>query len=103
MSLQRFTDRAQKDQDFSEEIESHLAHEQDANQARGLAADEARRQAHLRFGNPRLRHRYGAAQKCALAFLRRLRRVPLDSRHDTLREFRALSWRDKLVFVGLEG
>ena len=56
-----------------------------------------------RFGNPRLRHRYGAAQKCALAFLRRLRRVPLDSRHDTLREFRALSWRDKLVFVGLEG
>ena len=53
MSLQRFTDRAQKDQDFSEEIESHLAHEQDANQARGLAADEARRQAHLRFGNPR--------------------------------------------------
>jgi hypothetical protein len=56
-----------------------------------------------RFGNPRLRTRYGAAQKCALAFLRRLRRVPLDSRHDTLRHFRTLSWTDKLAFVGLEG
>jgi predicted permease len=53
MSLQRFTDRTKKDQDFAEEIESHLAHEQDASMARGLSPQEARRQAHLRFGNPR--------------------------------------------------
>ncbi len=56
---------------------------------------------HRRFGNSRLRNRYSAAQKCALAFVRRLRRVPLDSRTDTLRHFRTLSWADKLAFVGL--
>jgi hypothetical protein len=56
---------------------------------------------HRRFATPLLRERYGAAQKCALAFLRRLRRVPLDSRHETLRHFRALNWREKLAFVGL--
>jgi hypothetical protein len=56
---------------------------------------------HRRFSTPQLRQRYHAAQKCALAFLRRLRRIPLDSRRDTLREFRALSWPAKLAFVGL--
>jgi hypothetical protein len=56
---------------------------------------------HRRFATPQLRERYGAAQKCALAFLRRLRRVPLDARRDTLRQFRALTWCDKLAFVGL--
>jgi len=53
MSLRRFTDRTRKDQDLAEEIESHLAHQQDENTVRGLPPEEARRQAHLRFGNPR--------------------------------------------------
>jgi hypothetical protein len=56
---------------------------------------------HRRFATRNLRERYGSAQKCALAFLRRLRRVPLDSRRDTLRHFRALNWPAKLAFVGL--
>ena len=54
---------------------------------------------HRRFATPRLRARYGAAQRCALGFLRHLRRLPLAHRHDALREFRALSWPDKLAFV----
>jgi len=53
MSLQRFTDRNKKDQDFDQEIQSHLAHQQDSNLAHGLSPEEARRQARLRFGNPR--------------------------------------------------
>jgi len=55
---------------------------------------------HRRFATARMRARYGAAQKCALGFLRQLRRVPVNRRHETLREFRALSWREKLAFVG---
>jgi predicted permease len=54
MSLWRFANRTRKDQDFAQEIESHLAHEEEANRARGLSPDEARRQAYLRFGNPRV-------------------------------------------------
>ncbi len=38
---------------MADEIAAHLAHEQDANAARGLSDEEARRQARLRFGNPR--------------------------------------------------
>ena len=53
MSLRRFMHRTRKDEDLAEEIESHLAHEQDKNDARGLPADEARRAARLKFGNPR--------------------------------------------------
>ena len=49
MTLSRFTHRRKKDEDLAEEIESHLAHEQDRNAARGLSPQEARRQAHLRF------------------------------------------------------
>jgi hypothetical protein len=56
---------------------------------------------HRRFAAPRLRARYGAAQRCALAFLRHLRRVPLTDRHETLREFRALNWPQKREFVQL--
>ena len=56
---------------------------------------------HRRFSTPLMRERYGTAQKCALAFISRLRRVPLDSRRETLRHFRALSWHAKLAFVGL--
>jgi hypothetical protein len=54
---------------------------------------------HRRFATPRLRARYGAAQRCALAFLRHLRRVPLEDRRETLRDFRALDWAEKLAFV----
>jgi putative ABC transport system permease protein len=53
MNLRRFVDRSKRDQDLAEEIESHLAHERDANMARGLAPDESRRRANLRFGNAR--------------------------------------------------
>ncbi|HEX8712866.1 MAG TPA: ABC transporter permease [Terracidiphilus sp.] len=53
MNMPRFTGRTQRDQDFAEEIESHLAHEVDANQSRGLSPEDARRQARVRFGNPR--------------------------------------------------
>ena len=53
MSFRRFMNRTQKDKDLAEEIESHLAHAQDANAARGLPQEEARRQARLHFGNPR--------------------------------------------------
>jgi putative ABC transport system permease protein len=53
MTIRRFMHRIRKDEDLAEEIESHLAHEQDANAARGLPLQEARRQARLRFGNPR--------------------------------------------------
>jgi hypothetical protein len=54
---------------------------------------------HRRFTSPRMQARYGAAQRCALAFLRYLRRLPLERRPEILREFRALSWPDKLQFV----
>jgi putative ABC transport system permease protein len=53
MSLRRYLGRTRKDQDLAEEIEAHIAHQRDANLARGLSPEEARRQAHLRFGNPR--------------------------------------------------
>jgi putative ABC transport system permease protein len=53
MTMRRSIERARKDEDFAEEIESHLAHEQDAQAARGVAPEEARRRARLRFGNPR--------------------------------------------------
>jgi predicted permease len=52
MNFRRFAQRTRKDQDLAEEIESHLLHAQDANTARGLSSEEARRQANLRFGNP---------------------------------------------------
>lgn len=54
MSLDRFMHRKRKDQETIEEIESHLAHERDANVARGLSDEEARRRARLSFGNPQV-------------------------------------------------
>jgi putative ABC transport system permease protein len=51
MDLRRFMHRRKKDEELAEEIESHLAHERDANAARGLSSDQARRQANLKFGN----------------------------------------------------
>lgn len=53
MNVERFRDRKRKDEDFAEEINSHLAHEEDANAARGLSSGEAHRQARVKFGNPR--------------------------------------------------
>lgn len=53
MNLRRLMQRREKDEELAEEIESHLAHEEDTNAARGLSADEARRRARVRFGNPR--------------------------------------------------
>src|SRR5271168_1439303 len=53
MSFRSFADRTKKDRDLAEEIESHLAHAQDTNAAQGLSPEEARRQAYVRFGNPR--------------------------------------------------
>jgi putative ABC transport system permease protein len=53
MNGRRFMDREKRDAELAEEIESHLAHEQDANAARGLPSEEAGRQARLKFGNPR--------------------------------------------------
>jgi hypothetical protein len=55
---------------------------------------------HRRFTSPQLRDRYRVAQKCALGFLRHLRRVPIGERTNVLRRFRALSWPQKLAFVG---
>ncbi len=52
MSLRRFMHRSRKDNELAEEIESHLAHEQDRNTDRGLSSQEAHRQARLKFGNP---------------------------------------------------
>ncbi|HET8826767.1 MAG TPA: ABC transporter permease [Terriglobales bacterium] len=53
MGLWGSIDRTKKDRDFTEEIESHLAHEEDANLGWGLSPEDARRRARLRFGNPR--------------------------------------------------
>jgi len=57
---------------------------------------------HRRFTSPQLRARYTAAQKCALGFLRHLRRLPLADRHDALRKFRALGWHQKTAYVRLK-
>jgi hypothetical protein len=54
---------------------------------------------HRRFPTAQLRARYGAAQRCALGFLRHLRRLPVARRPEALREFRALAWPEKLEFV----
>ena len=51
MNLRRFMGRKAKAADFADEIDSHIAHEQDANADRGLSPEEARRRANLRFGN----------------------------------------------------
>jgi hypothetical protein len=56
-------------------------------------------QSHRRFPSVRLRVRYRKAQECALAFLRRLRRLPLSERMDALRRFRAMKWAEKLASV----
>jgi len=52
MSLRRFFRRRQWDEERERELEAHLALEIDDNLARGLAPQEARRQAYLKLGNP---------------------------------------------------
>jgi putative ABC transport system permease protein len=54
MNSRRLMEREKKDAELAEEIESHLAHEEDANGALGLSSEEARRRARLKFGNPRV-------------------------------------------------
>lgn len=52
MSLKRLFRRSREDAELSQELESHLQHEIDENLARGMTAAEARRQAHIKLGNP---------------------------------------------------
>ena len=52
MTLKRFLRRSRHDADLAQELESHLAHENDENLSRGMSPEEARRQAHLKLGNP---------------------------------------------------
>src|ERR1700749_4841969 len=51
MSLKRYRDREQKNQDLRDEIESHLAHEADAAGARGVEAGGTRKRGRVKFGN----------------------------------------------------
>src|SRR3979490_3107630 len=50
MNLRRFVGRRAKDSELAEEIRSRLAHDEDLRTARGVDADEARRQARVKFG-----------------------------------------------------
>ena len=50
MNWRRFTERTGRDAELAEEIQSHLAHDEDLRTARGVDADEARRQARVKFG-----------------------------------------------------
>jgi putative ABC transport system permease protein len=52
MSLEKFSRREVSDAELLREIEEHLALEYDMNLARGMGEQEARRQAHLKFGSP---------------------------------------------------
>lgn len=54
MRLSRFLRRRAWDEERARELEAHLAYEIDDNQARGMAPEEARRQAYLKLGNPTL-------------------------------------------------
>ena len=52
MSWRRFFRRKRADADLEQEIDFYLAEEIDENLARGMSAEQARRQAWLKFGNP---------------------------------------------------
>jgi hypothetical protein len=52
MSWRRFLQRGSSDAELIQEIDLHLAEEIDENLAQGVGADEARRRAFLKFGNP---------------------------------------------------
>jgi len=53
MGMKRFLSRRRRDRELAREIEAHLAMEIEENEARGLAPEEARRQAYVKFGSPR--------------------------------------------------
>ncbi len=58
MNLKRLFKRSDEDSELTEELEFHLAHEIDDNLARGMNAEEARRLAYVKLGNPlRIRDR----------------------------------------------
>src|SRR5580765_3409775 len=52
MGLRRFFLRSKQDADLTHELAAHIAHQVDENAASGMSAEEARRQAYLRLGNP---------------------------------------------------
>jgi len=52
MNWRRYFRRSRADAELLQEIELHMAEEVDENIARGMAPNEARRRAHLKFGNP---------------------------------------------------
>jgi predicted permease len=54
MGWRRYFRRRDEDAELVREIEAHLAHEADENVARGMTAEEAQRQARVRFGSARL-------------------------------------------------
>jgi predicted permease len=54
MSWRRFFRRSRKDAELQEEIRSYLEEEAAENMAGGMSADEARRQARIKLGNPQL-------------------------------------------------
>ena len=52
MNLRRFFHRWRADAELLQEIDTYLTEEIAENMARGMSPEEARRQAHLKFGNP---------------------------------------------------
>ena len=52
MRLSRYFLRRRWDEERADEIKAHLAHEIDDNLERGMTAEEARRHAYIRLGNP---------------------------------------------------
>ena len=56
MNLAQIFRRHRRDPELTSEIEAHFDEETAENIARGMTPEEARRQAHLKFGNPQLLH-----------------------------------------------
>jgi hypothetical protein len=52
MNVRRFFRRSHEDLELAQELDAHLEHEIDDNLASGMKPEEARRQAHLKLGNP---------------------------------------------------
>src|ERR1035437_1200765 len=86
MNLWLFMKRKAKDAELVEEIASHLAHDEDLQTACGMPADEAHRQARVKFGSQNAvraeewRYRsipwVEAAQRDLMFALRSLRKTP---------------------------
>jgi len=66
VNLKRLSDDPKKTPSLTEELESHLAHENDDNLTRGLNPEEARRRAYVKLGNPlRIRDRVWETNRIA--------------------------------------